>query len=207
MIKAVTPGRKARVRRIAGVCGIISQLVGLTALLVAAISNSPWFSWTEEHISAFGVEGSVEMLFNGGLILAGILGIIFAIGLGWCLLSGRLGQLAMGSLILASLAVFAMGAFPRTWDFMHGASATVFFVCITLALLLIGVVAITASQMAWGLLSITAAALVAAFLLIPGPLAGGAITQLLACVPWSLWTIAFGVMLLVNPISLERSQR
>jgi len=207
MIKAVTPGRMARVRRITGVCGIISQLIGLAALLVAAVSNSLWFSRTEEHISAFGVEGSVEMLFNGGLILAGILGIIFAIGLGWCLLSGRLGRLAMGSLILSSAAVFAMGVFPRTWDFMHGASATVFFVCITLALLLIGVVAITASQMVWGLLSITAAALVAAFLLIPGPLAGGAITQLLAYLPWALWTIAFGVMLLVNPISLGHSQR
>ena len=206
MIKAVTPGRMARVRRVTAVCGIISQLVGLTALLLVVISNSLWFSWTEEHISAFGVEGSARALFNGGLVLAGIFSIIFAIGLGRCLLSGRLGQLATGSLILGSAAVFAMGVFPRTWDFAHGASATAFFVCITLALLFIGAAAITASQVMWGLLSITAAVLVAAFLLIPGPLAGGAITQLFAYLPWSLWMIAFGVMLLVSPISLEHSK-
>ncbi|GAJ02768.1 unnamed protein product, partial [marine sediment metagenome] len=126
------------VRRITGVCGIISQLVGITALLVA-ISGSPWFSWTEDLISVLGVEGSAKTLFNSGLILTGIFSLMFAIGLGRCLLSGRLGQSAMVSLILGSIAVFDMGVFPRTFDFMHGASTTAFFVFITLALLLIGV--------------------------------------------------------------------
>ena len=197
----------ARVRRVTAVCGIVSQFVSLTVLLVAAISNSPWFSWTEEHISAFGVEGSVEMLFNSGLILAGIFSLIFAIGLGRCLLSGRLGQLAMVFFILGSIAVFSMGVFPRTWDFAHGASTAIFYVCIVLALLLIGVVAITASQMAWGLLSITAGVLVGGIQIVLGPLDGGAIGQLLAYLPWSLWMIAFGIMLLVRPISLEHSKQ
>ena len=189
-------------RKLTAVCGIISQLVGLTALL-AAISSSPWFSWTENHISVFGVEGSAKTLFNGGLILTGIFSLIFAIGLGRCLLSGRLGQLAMVSLILGSIAVFDMGVFPRTWDFMHGASTVAFFVGITLALLLIGMVAIAASQVTWGLLSITAAVLVAAPQLVLGPLSGGAIVQLLSYLPWSLWMMAFGIMLWVRPISLE----
>ena len=205
MIEGSTSRRTAMVRRITGLCGIISQLIGFTAVLVAS-SNSPWFSWTENHISVFGVEGSAKTLFNGGPILAGIVSVIFAIGLGRCLLSGRLGQLAMVSLILGSIAVFDMGVFPRTFDFMHGASATVFFVCITLALLLIGVTAIAASQMTWGLLSITAGVLVAVPQLVLGPLSGGAILQLLAYLPWSLWTIAFGIMLLVSPISLEHSK-
>ncbi|GAG12657.1 unnamed protein product [marine sediment metagenome] len=195
------------VRRITGVCGITFQLVGITVLLVAAISNSPWFSWTENYISVLGVEGSAKTLFNGGLILAGIFSLIFAIGLGWCLLSGRLGQLAMVSLILGSIAVFDMGVFPRTFDFMHGAATTAFFVFITLALLLIGVVAITASQMAWGLLSITAGVLVAVPQLVLGPLSGGAIVQLFSYLPWSLWMIAFGVMLLLSPISLEHGKQ
>ena len=205
MIEEAASRRAAVVRRVTGVCGIISQLVGITALLVA-ISDSPWFSWTENHISVFGVEGSAKMLFNGGLILTGIFSLIFAIGLGRCLLSGRLGQLAMVSLILGSIAVFDMGVFPRTFDFMHGASTTAFFVFITLALLLIGVAAIAASQMTWGLLSITAGVLVAAPQLVLGPLSGGAIVQVLSCLPWSLWMIAFGIMLLVNPIPLEHGK-
>ncbi len=205
MIEEAASRRAAVVRRITGVCGIISQLVGITALLVA-ISGSPWFSWTEDLISVLGVEGSAKTLFNSGLILTGIFSLMFAIGLGRCLLSGRLGQLAMVSLILGSIAVFDMGVFPRTFDFMHGASTTAFFVFITLALLLIGVAAITASQMTWGLLSITAGVLVAVPQLVLGPLSGGAIAQLLSCLPWSLWTIAFGIMLLVSPIPLEHGK-
>ena len=207
MIEAVTPGRMARVRRVTAVCGIVSQLVALTVLLVEAISNSPWFSWTEEHISAFGVEGSAKMIYNSGLILAGIFSLIFAIGIGRYFLSSRLWQVGIAFLILGSLAVFAMGVFPRTWDFSHGASTVAFYVCITLALFLIGAAAITTSQVTWGLLSITAAVLMVAFLLIPGPLAGGAITQLFAYLPWSLWMIAFGIILLVNPIPLRHSKQ
>jgi len=195
------------VRRITGVCGIVSQLVILTALLVTAISNSPWFSWTQNHLSAFGVEGSAKTIYNGGLILAGILGIMFAIGLGWYLLSGWLGQLAMVFLVLGSMAVFAMGVFPRSWDFAHGASTVAFYVCIIVALVCVGVVLIIASQMPWGILSIIIGVLVTALLLIPGPLAGGAITQLFAYLPWSLWTITFGIILLVSPVSLEYSKQ
>ena len=206
MIGSSASRRAAVVRKITAVCGIISQLVGITALLGAAISNSLWFSWTEDHISALGVEGSAKILFNSGLILAGLFSLIFAIGLGRCLLSGRLGQLAMVSFILGSVAVFDMGVFPRTFDFMHAASTAAFFVFITLALLLIGVAAITASQMIWGLLSITAGILMAGIQLVLGPLSGGAIAQLLSYLSWSLWTIALGIMLLVSPISLEHGK-
>jgi len=188
-----------------GVCGIISQLIGITALVVV-ISRCPGFNWAEDHISFFGVEGSTKAIYNSGLIIAGLFSLIFAIGLGRCFLSGWLGQSAMVFLILGSAAVFTMGICPRTWDFAHGASTVAFYVCIIVALVLTGVAAITASQMTWGLLSIITAALVTALLLIPGPLAGGGITQLLAYLPWALWTIALGIMLLMNPSSLRHSK-
>jgi len=190
-------------RRIAGVCGITSQLVGLIALLVV-ISSSPWFSWTENDISILGVEGSATALFNGGLILTGLLSLIFAIGLGWSLLSSRLGQLGVVSLILGSIAISAVGIFPRSIDLPHDVASVAFFMFIILALLFIGVAAIIASQMRWGLLSLVAGVLIIAFWLAPWPWSGGAIPQLLFCLPWSLWTIIFGVGLLVraNPVGV-----
>lgn len=184
-------------RRIAGVCGITSQLVGLTALLVV-ISSSPWFSWTENHISVLGVEGSATTLFNWGLILTGVLSIIFAIGLGQSLLSNRLGQLGMVSLVLGSMALSAIGIFPRSIDLPHDLASIAFFIFVTLALILVGVASIRALQMMWGLLSLAAAILIVAFQLVPWPWSGGAIPQLLFCLPWSLWTIVFGVGLLVR---------
>ena len=190
-------------RRITAICGIASQLVGLTVLLVV-ISRSPQFSWTENNISILGVDGSATALFNSGLIVTGVLSLIFAIGLGKNLLSSRLGQMGVVSLILGSMAFSAIGIFPRDIDLPHDLASVVFFIFIILALLLIGVAAITTSHKRWGLLSLTAAVLIIAFQLVPWPWSGGSIPQLLYCLPWSLWTIAFGMKLLgrVGPIDV-----
>lgn len=202
MTEGSNAGRIVVLRKIAGVCGITSQLVGLTALLVA-ISGSPWFSWTESHISVLGVEGSAATLFNTGLILTGLLSLIFAIGLRKSLPSNRLGQSGMVSLILGSMAISIMGVFPRTIDLPHDSASIAFFVFVTLALLLVGVAAITVSQMRRGLLSLMASVLMITLLLAPWPWSGSAIPQLLSCLPWSLWTMVFGVGLLVRPSPVD----
>ena len=161
-----------------------------------AISSSPGFSWTENYISVLGVEGSATMLFNWGFILTGVLILIFAIGLRNNLLSSRLGKLGVVSLILGSVSISATGIFPQTIDLPHDLASVAAFVFITLALLLIGVAAIIASQVRWGLLSLTAVVLMVIVRLAPWPWSGDAIMQLLVCLPWSLWTIVFGVALL-----------
>ena len=113
-------------RRVAGVCGITSQSVGLISLL-ATVSMSPWFSWTGNHLSVLGVKGSATTLFNFGLILTGVLSLIFAIGLGKNPLSRRLlGQLGVASLVLGSVALSAMGTFPRTTGLSHNLASLAF---------------------------------------------------------------------------------
>ena len=185
-------------RTTAGVCGIISQVIGLTVLLVTVI-NSSWFSWTENYLSVLGVEGSTTTLFNSGLILTGVFSLVFAIGLGRSLLSGRLlGKLGMVSLALGSSAISAMGIFPRTTGLPHNCASLVFLIFVYLGIFLVGVMEITASQKIWGWLSLAACVLIIAFWLVPWPWNGGAIPQLFFCLPWSLWTIAFGVRLLVR---------
>ncbi len=186
-------------RSIAGGCGVTSQLVGLIVLLIT-ISNSPWFSWTENNLSVLGIEGSATTLFNSGLILSGVLSLIFALGLGKSLLPGRLlGRLGMVSLILGSMAISAMGIFPQTIDLPHNLASIAFLIFIPLALFLIGITVITTSPKIWGFLSLTASVFIIVFQLVPWPWSGGAIPQLLSGLPWSLWTIAFGVRLLARP--------
>ena len=188
-------------RRVAGVCGITSQSVGLISLL-ATVSMSPWFSWTGNHLSVLGVKGSATTLFNFGLILTGVLSLIFAIGLGKNPLSRRLlGQLGVASLVLGSVALSAMGAFPRTTGLPHNLASLAFFLFIPLAISLIGIGIISTSQKIWGALSLMAAILIVVFQLVPWPWSGGAIPQLLSVLSWSLWTIAFGVRLLMKPKS------
>ena len=188
-------------RRIAGVCGVTSQVIGFISIFVA-VSMSPWFSWTENYISILGVRGSATTLFNSGLILTGVLSLIFAIGPRKNLLSVRLlGQLGMIGPVLASVALSTMGVFPRTTGILHNCASLAFFLFISLALFLIGIRIITASQKIWGVLSLTAVTLIVAFQLIPWPWIGGAIPQLLSCLPWSLWTITFSIRLLMSHIS------
>ena len=198
-IKGAISERFTVLRSVAGVCGIASQVIALISLL-AAVSGSPWFSWTEGDLSILGVEGSAATLFNSGLILAGVFNLIFAIGLRKSLLSGSLpGQLGVVSLIVGSVAFSAMGIFRRTIVIPHNLASLAFFIFISLAIFLIGIWAITAGQKIWGALSVTAAILVVVFLRAPWPWSGGAIPQLLSCLPWSLWTVAFAVRLLMKP--------
>ncbi|MFC1965967.1 DUF998 domain-containing protein [Chloroflexota bacterium] len=194
--------RVATQGRIAGACGITSQLVVFTSLLVV-VSSSPWFSWTKNYVSVLGIRGSATMLFNWGLILAGLFSLIFAIGLRKRILLSRLGQLGAVSLILGSIAFSGIGIFPRSIDLPHDLASVAFFVFIILALLLVGVAAINASRVGLGLLSLTAGALSLVFWLVPWPWSGGAIPQLLLCLPWSLWTIVFGIVLLVRASPID----
>jgi len=192
-------------RRIAGVCGITSQLTALIILLIV-ISNSPWFSWTENELCDLGIVGSATTLFNLGYILTGVLSLIFAIGLRKSLLSSRLGQLGAVSLILGSMMIPAIGIFPRTLVLLHNSASMAALVFIIMALLLIGVAAVTASQMKWGLLTLTAVVLIIGVRLVPWPLSGAAIQQLLISLPWSLWTIVFGVVLLIRSSPVDVKQ-
>lgn len=188
--------------RIAGVCGIVSQLAGFVILFLV-ISTSPWFRWTEDDISVLGIESPRKMLFNYGLILVGGLSLLFAVGLGQSFLLGRIWWFGIASLMLGSLAVSAVGVFPRNFDLPHDLSTLAFFVFTALAFLLIGVAAVSSSQMIFGVPSIVAGALIVIFQLVPWPWSGGAIPQLLSCLPWSLWTIAMGVRLLMSPVAIS----
>jgi len=64
--------------KISGVSGVLAPLVAFT-LISLAITSHPQFSWTGNALSDLGVvEGVTAVLFNSGLIIGGILAIIFA---------------------------------------------------------------------------------------------------------------------------------
>ena len=195
-------------RKIAGVCGIASQFVAL-AILLFAVLKSPWFSWTENDISVLGVNGSATTLVNSGFILTGVLSLIFAIGLRRNLLTSRLGQSGMASLVLGSIMISAIGIFPRTIGLPHDVASIAAYIFITLALFLVGVSALTASHIVWGLLSLTGFVIMVVFQLVPWPWSGGSIPQLLISLPWSILTVILGVGLLLGfqPVDVYQEKK
>ena len=75
------------------------------------------------------------VIFNNGMIIGGILCLIFSLGL-LKLLSNKLGAYFF---IISSLALIGVGLFPKTIFSLHYISSVVFFVFITLALLVLGI--------------------------------------------------------------------
>ena len=102
----------------------------------------------------------------------------------------------MASLLLGSISISAVGIFPRTINLPHDSASIAFYIFIALALLLVGIAAIIASRKVFGVLSIVGGILIVVILRAPWPWSGGAIEQVLACLPWSLWIVAFGVRML-----------
>ena len=90
---------------------------------------APWFSWTENDLSNLGgdigetpiwaAHGIASILFNCGLTIVGILGVVFACGLKNTqrMPSGRLGALLF---ILDMCALCCVGIFPLTTGVPHG---------------------------------------------------------------------------------------
>ena len=185
--------------RIAGFCGMISPFLVFT-LVAVSIHCCLSFSWTQSYLSLLGVEGSSRTLFNASLITGGVLDIAFAIGFGKSLPSRKLlGRLGTLCLILGACSMCAVGIFPRTMYAPHDYASVAFFSFIPMSLFLIGAVQLTSSRRASGLFTFICGVLMVVLQLIPWPWSGEAIPQVLACIPWSVWLIAFGTKLFIAP--------
>jgi hypothetical protein len=63
-----------------GLFGIISPILAFILISLAISQASSWFSWTGNALSDLGVHKESAVLFNSGLIIGGILSIVFAFG-------------------------------------------------------------------------------------------------------------------------------
>ena len=133
----MAPLGRVMVLRISGFCGMVGPLTSFS-LILAAISRSPWFSWTGNYLSDLGANPDVAVLFDSGLIIGGALTAIFAIGLKTTLPGLTRGGVGVITLFLAAVALCCVGIFPERTGIVHISVAEVFFVLSIITLLLIG---------------------------------------------------------------------
>ena len=122
-----------KISKIAGICGILIPITCFT-FIELAILQSPWFRWTQHALSDLGVEGISAIFFNSGMIIAGILALIFSIGL-IRILSNKTGAYI---LCLSSIALIGIGLFPETIFTIHFIVSASFFVSLVISFLIIG---------------------------------------------------------------------
>jgi len=123
--------------RIVGFFGVVAPIVAFTCILLA-IGYSPQFSWTENALSDLGIqEGLTAPLFNYGLIISGVMSLVFTIGIFALLQRKLMGRVGVFTFLLATLALIAIGVFPENAKPMHYYASVSFFVLIPIAMLVL----------------------------------------------------------------------
>ncbi|MCK4425054.1 DUF998 domain-containing protein, partial [Candidatus Bathyarchaeota archaeon] len=178
-----------------GGSGILAPFIAF-AFILLAIAHSPRFSWTENALSDLGVQqGVTAVLFNSGLIIGGLLNLVFALGLFMVLRGKILGKIGSFILILDALALAAIGVFPENVKPLHLYASVAFFILFPTSFFFIGTALLQMSQINLGLFTFSAA--IGAVLVWVIPHGGGvAVPETLAALSASTWSIVLGFKLL-----------
>ncbi len=110
--------KNVKLLRFGGFCGILGSTLSITLVLIATVL-SPWFSWENNALSEMGV-GEMSLLFNGAMLIGGILIFFFALGLREYLDGNRLTQVGVNLIIIASVFLALIGVFTFDMMMLHG---------------------------------------------------------------------------------------
>ncbi|GAB7012639.1 DUF998 domain-containing protein [Halolamina salina] len=123
-------------RGIARLTGPVAVVVSIGGILLAT-ALSPTFSWTTGALSDLGVTPGTAWLFNGSLIVGGLVGAPYAWAL-WSAAADPLGRLRAGSYLLALIAMAGVGLAPAGRP-LHFPFAVSFFALAALTAVVDGV--------------------------------------------------------------------
>jgi hypothetical membrane protein len=123
-------------RTIAAASGVAAVVVAFVSIL-GAVALAPWFSWQANALSHLGAPDRASApLFNGGLILAGVLGLGLFPAV-WRTATHPVQRVGAAILVLAVGAMALVGAFPVGHS-LHGPVSVTFFVAFTYGLFAFG---------------------------------------------------------------------
>ncbi len=184
--------------KISGVCGTIAPIVAFTFILLA-ILNFPQFSWTGNALSDLGVqEGVTAILFNSGLVIGGILALVFASGL-FVLQKTMLGRIGVFIFVLAALAFMAIGVFSENAEPTHYYVSVTFFVLFPISMLVIGAAFLLTAKLKMGFFTFLAAIVAALIWTIQWTIGFGsnvAIPEALSALSALMWLMVLGFKML-----------
>jgi hypothetical membrane protein len=198
--------------KISGVCGVLTPIVAF-ACIAFSIVFAPEFSLVDNALSDLGVMPSfVAAIFNYGLIISGLLGLIFTMNLSKVInileLLSAFGKLTYmpnkgsgGALFfsLACLALVAIGVFPENVEYLHFFASVSFFMLLIIALLCIGMNLWRIKQKTLAMFTLVLGVVAATpwlLLFVIRYVSGVAIPELVAAIAGGLWAAAFGFKML-----------
>ena len=128
-----------------GLIGIASPIIGILAVLVS-IYFSPWFDWPIHALSDLGVAwapNSTQIaiwVFNGGMIVAGLLIAIFVLCTRKTIPNNLMSKIAYSLIFIGGINLALVGVFPYNISgTIHQIVAIIYFIFTPIGLIIIGV--------------------------------------------------------------------
>ncbi|MEM3731797.1 MAG: DUF998 domain-containing protein [Candidatus Bathyarchaeia archaeon] len=185
--------------RVAGISGILTPIIAFACILTA-IALYPPFSWTDNALSDLGVvEGASSTLFNGGLIVSGILALAFAIGVYAYLSENAVGKVGSFLFGLDTIALMLIGIFPENIKPTHYYVSVLFFMLFPIAMLTLTAAFIIGHKKKMGIFTFLIAAFAALVWIIQWTVGFGpnvAIPETLSALAASAWAVVLGTKML-----------
>ena len=205
-----SPLRQVFSRKLTAVYGLVGPLLTYIFILVA-ISLAPWFSWTANALSDLGnivTHTASAPVFNYGLMIGGVVIILFAIGMVLEVKSNVMGLLGALTLVTSGLGIFFVGIFPENFLLEHAISAFTYFISSIVGSFFFGMAyAAKKSVRVIGIL-IFLLGILAAFGLFFLPfiihLPGAAIPEIIGSVAQYIWVIIICIRLLSGKDAIPR---
>jgi hypothetical membrane protein len=200
--------RKMTFKEISGLMGMLAPIVAWSSIILAVLV-SPWFSFTENYLSDLGgspesdrlwdTHGTASLIFNFGLLSAGIFGIMFSAGIRKSrMFRTSFGNFGTAIMFLVSGALVGIGLFSETTGIIHTLFSVAFFALVGAALLFLGIDQIrsrdgprrwfTIGLFLFGLISVP-------LFMLPKPIGSNAIAEIIPIISVSLFSTIFGFKL------------
>jgi len=185
--------------KIAAVSGILTPIVAFSCIALA-IAYYPPFSWSDNALSDLGiVEGVTSLLFNGGLIVGGILALIFSTGVYIYMGENTLGKVGALLFALDTVALTLIGIFPENIAPTHYYVSVMFFMLFPISMLILTAAFLMKAKVKIGLFTFLVAAFAAVVWVIHWTVGFGsnvAIPEALSALAASAWAIVLSTKML-----------
>lgn len=109
--------------------GVVGPLIALASIAVS-IAFSPWFGWDKNALSDLGhsVHSQVASIYNFGLLLAGLLIIVYAL-----MTFGKYAKYTAVFLVASGFMLQLLAMFDEVYGLLHFGVSVLFFVLIGIA--------------------------------------------------------------------------
>lgn len=177
-----------------GICGMLAPIIvyiftGISILIYSG------FDWSNNTLSDLGaVDASYNNIFNFGLMIGGIAGLIFTFAI-FRFVETRGGVLGVSLFGAGAVCLILLGVFPKGND-PHEYIAILFFALATAGLIIIGIDQLwDFTEPIWGIFIIASVVLISMVLFLVYKNMGPAVTEFISSIPIVLFMFVFGARL------------